>query len=119
MQFTFHTKPVGYQLYCDPSGGCLIDDRDDRAIVFDGPLHVHSLEITNEGAHYPALGYPQVSVARGLQRTTMTAEVMGCTRILPVAQAKATIGALANASIPELLAALNQRMDERAGSAGL
>jgi hypothetical protein len=107
-QYTFHlgdsVAPTGYQLYCDPSGGCLIDDWDDRAIIFDGPLRVSGLEMSLE--------------AGGLQRTTLTAEVLGSSRMSSATYAKTIIGELANASIPELLAALNQRMDERANASG-
>ena len=108
MQFTYHLGdpmgPRGYQLYFDPSDGCHLDDWADRAIIFDGPLRVSALQMSLE--------------AGGLQRTTLEAEVLGGTRILPASQAKATIGELGKASIPELLAALNQRMDERADFVG-
>lgn len=108
MQFTFHLgapmTPSGYQLYCDPSGGCLLDEWSDRALVFSGPLHVSCFETTREAENY--------------QRCTLTAEAIGPVRMLSATQAKTTIGALAHASIPELLAALNQRMDDRADASG-
>lgn len=107
MLFTFHLgDPVGfnYHLYCDPSGGCLLDDGSDRAIIFGGPLRVTELTMTNEHG--------------GLQRTTLTAELTGRSRMSSATHARTIIGELANASIPELLAALNQRMDERADFVG-
>ena len=107
MQFTYHLgDPVGfaYHLYCDPSGGCLLDDGFDRAIIFDGPVRITELAMTSE--------------AGGLQRTTLTAELLGHIRMDSATHAKTVIGELGKASIPELLAALNQRMDERADFVG-
>lgn len=90
--------PRKMELYSCPSGTILIMPDENRALTWDGAPHVSEFAMEQNGLY---------------MRSEFTVQVQGKPCYMRASDALATISALGNATIPELLAALNRRMDER------
>ena len=86
------------ELYSCPSGTILIVPDENRALVWDGAPHVSEFTMERDGPY---------------MRSEFMVQAQGKPCSMRASDALATIGALGDATIPELLAALSRRMDER------
>lgn len=86
------------ELYSCPSGTILIVPDENRALVWDGAPHVSKFAMERSGPY---------------MHSEFMVQAQGEPCSMRASDALATISALGDATIPELLAALSRRMDER------